>query len=171
MEIQYFVSIILVVVSIIGWRVADWLWLKPKRLEKCLWQQGLRGNRYRLLVGDLKDLVRLTTDAKSRPMESFNHDITPRNGEDGDGTSFDSGEDGDHGLTPMRMVGWFNSDKDGDGIMFDSGEDVDDGLTPMRMDVDDGFTLMRMVRMVRLGVTAGEDGDGIWGLIRIRLGL
>ncbi|KAM7268434.1 hypothetical protein ACFE04_010600 [Oxalis oulophora] len=65
-------------VSILGWKVVDWVWLKPKRLENYLWQQGLRGNRYRLLFGDLKDNSRLSTEAKSKPMESFSNDITPR---------------------------------------------------------------------------------------------
>ncbi|KAH7651919.1 Secologanin synthase protein [Dioscorea alata] len=60
------------------WRTLDWVWWKPKRLESELRRQGLRGNRYRILHGDLKYNVRLLTEAKNRPMALHSHDIAPR---------------------------------------------------------------------------------------------
>ncbi|KAM7268400.1 hypothetical protein ACFE04_010566 [Oxalis oulophora] len=81
MEIEYLVSIlvsiIVVIVLRVGWMVLNWIWLKPKRLENYLWRQGLRGNRYRFLSGDLKENVRMLTYAKARPIE-FSNDIVPR---------------------------------------------------------------------------------------------
>ncbi|XAR56399.1 Secologanin synthase [Bertholletia excelsa] len=60
------VTTIAVIAGVIWWcwRVLNWLWLRPKRLERCLREQGLRGNSYRLLHGDTdehKMMVKLAT--------------------------------------------------------------------------------------------------------------
>ncbi|KAH7651920.1 Secologanin synthase protein [Dioscorea alata] len=60
------------------WRTLDWVWWTPKRLEHELRRQGLRGNSYQILHGDLKDNGRLLTAAKNRPMALHSHDIAPR---------------------------------------------------------------------------------------------
>ncbi|KAG9146413.1 hypothetical protein Leryth_020137 [Lithospermum erythrorhizon] len=39
-----------------AWRILNWAWLKPKKLEKLLKEQGFRGNSYKLLIGDLRDM-------------------------------------------------------------------------------------------------------------------
>ncbi|XP_062011784.1 cytochrome P450 72A397-like isoform X2 [Rosa rugosa] len=76
------VGLSLVFVSIIvrwAWSVLDWVWLKPKKLERCLREQGLQGNSYRFLYGDLKENSILLKHAKSKPMNlSTSHDIAPR---------------------------------------------------------------------------------------------
>ncbi|RVW66300.1 Cytochrome P450 72C1 [Vitis vinifera] len=36
------------------WRLLNWGWLRPKRLERCLREQGLAGNSYRLYMGTSK---------------------------------------------------------------------------------------------------------------------
>ncbi|GMH14198.1 hypothetical protein Nepgr_016039 [Nepenthes gracilis] len=59
------------------WRVVNWVWLKPKSLEKCLRRQGLAGNSYRILFGDMKDSSRLKDEAKSKPI-SFTNDYLHR---------------------------------------------------------------------------------------------
>ncbi|XP_019159113.1 PREDICTED: cytochrome P450 CYP72A219-like [Ipomoea nil] len=51
-----------------AWGVLGWVWFKPKKLEKWLKQQGLKGNPYRFLSGDMKDIAKMTTDALSKPM-------------------------------------------------------------------------------------------------------
>lgn len=60
-----------------GWRFLNWIWLTPKKLEKCLREQGFAGNPYRLYSGDLNDVVAMEEEAKSKPM-NFSHDIVPR---------------------------------------------------------------------------------------------
>ncbi|KAK9937708.1 hypothetical protein M0R45_014480 [Rubus argutus] len=76
------VALSLVFVSILvrwAWRALDWVWFKPKRLERCLRVQGLKGNSYRLLYGDMKENSILLKQAKSKPMNlSSSHDIAPR---------------------------------------------------------------------------------------------
>ncbi|GMH14194.1 hypothetical protein Nepgr_016035 [Nepenthes gracilis] len=59
------------------WRAVNWVWLKPKTLERYLRQQGLAGNSYRLLFGDMKDSFRLRNEAKSQPI-SFTNDYLHR---------------------------------------------------------------------------------------------
>ncbi|GMH14193.1 hypothetical protein Nepgr_016034 [Nepenthes gracilis] len=59
------------------WRAVNWVWLKPKTLERYFRQQGLAGNSYRLLFGDMKDSFRLRNEAKSQPI-SFTNDYLHR---------------------------------------------------------------------------------------------
>ncbi|XP_022749337.1 cytochrome P450 CYP72A219-like isoform X2 [Durio zibethinus] len=67
--IRAFLSFLLVgVLMIWGWRILNWVWLKPKRLEKCLRQQGLTGNSYRFFSGDIKKLFTMSRQAKATPM-------------------------------------------------------------------------------------------------------
>ncbi|KAM3396003.1 cytochrome [Capsicum galapagoense] len=60
------------------WRVLNWVWFRPKKLEKLLRKQGLKGNSYRILYGDLKDSSRMIEEANSKPMNLSDHDIAPR---------------------------------------------------------------------------------------------
>jgi len=60
-----------------AWRILNWIWLKPKKLEKLLREQGLKGNSYRLLVGDIKDLLKIRKEATSKPI-NLSDDIVPR---------------------------------------------------------------------------------------------
>ncbi|XP_061365512.1 cytochrome P450 72A68-like isoform X2 [Gastrolobium bilobum] len=59
-----------------GWRMLNWLWLRPKRLERLLREQGLQGNPCRFLVGDLKDFLKIQKEARSKPM-NLSDDIVP----------------------------------------------------------------------------------------------
>ncbi|RDX92067.1 11-oxo-beta-amyrin 30-oxidase, partial [Mucuna pruriens] len=73
------VCIVLIVILALtwAWRMLNWLWLKPKRLERLLRQQGLQGNPYRLLIGDLKEILNIQKEVRSKPM-NLSHDIVPR---------------------------------------------------------------------------------------------
>ena len=72
------VSIVSIVVVITwAWRVVNWVWLRPKKLERCLREQGLNGNSYRLLFGDLKESSKMISQARSKPI-NFTLDIAPR---------------------------------------------------------------------------------------------
>ncbi|KAG5055990.1 hypothetical protein JHK85_008500 [Glycine max] len=69
--------VILILALTLAWRVLNWLWLRPKRLERLLREQGLQGNPYRLLVGDLKEIMNMQKEVTSKPM-NLSHDIVPR---------------------------------------------------------------------------------------------
>ncbi|KAK9059918.1 hypothetical protein SSX86_020622 [Deinandra increscens subsp. villosa] len=59
------------------WRISNWLWLKPKKMEKFLRDQGLKGTPYRFMYGDLKEMMQMMIEARSKPM-NLNHDIAHR---------------------------------------------------------------------------------------------
>lgn len=56
----------------------NWIWLKPKKIEKCLRQQGLRGNPYRILFGDSKESSIATEEAVSKPLNLNSDDVASR---------------------------------------------------------------------------------------------
>jgi hypothetical protein len=58
-------------------RAFEWTWLRPRRLERELRNQGLHGTVYRFLVGDLKENARFNREACAKPMP-LSHDITER---------------------------------------------------------------------------------------------
>ncbi|KAK2988394.1 hypothetical protein RJ640_007687 [Escallonia rubra] len=59
-----------------GFKLLEWVWLRPKRLEKCLRELGLAGNRYRLLLGDMGEYASFANQTKSRSI-SLSDDIAP----------------------------------------------------------------------------------------------
>ncbi|KAF8408891.1 hypothetical protein HHK36_004960 [Tetracentron sinense] len=78
-ELVYLGAVISGVVILLSlvWRAVNWVWWKPKKLEKYLREQGINGHPYRLLSGDLKENTMLTKEAQSKPM-NLSHDIVPR---------------------------------------------------------------------------------------------
>ncbi|KAI6687123.1 hypothetical protein NL676_023951 [Syzygium grande] len=68
---------VLAVLTTLAWRVVNWVWLRPKRLERLLRQQGLSGKPYTFLFGDLKEDLRLLKEAKSKPI-ALSDDVKPR---------------------------------------------------------------------------------------------
>ncbi|XP_051121319.1 cytochrome P450 CYP72A219-like isoform X2 [Andrographis paniculata] len=72
-----FLSCAAVIVSFCAWNILEWVWFRPKRLEKCLRQQGLHGNPYRFFFGDFKEMTRLQKEVWSKPM-SLSDDIVTR---------------------------------------------------------------------------------------------
>uniref|UniRef100_A0ACD5UML0 Uncharacterized protein n=1 Tax=Avena sativa TaxID=4498 RepID=A0ACD5UML0_AVESA len=58
-------------------RLLDLLWWHPRRLERALRAQGLRGTSYRFLVGDLMDYVRRSREARSKSIPLRSHNIAP----------------------------------------------------------------------------------------------
>ncbi|KAA8538928.1 hypothetical protein F0562_025620 [Nyssa sinensis] len=79
MEISYKLIAISCVIGFLvwAWRVLNWAWLRPRKVERCLRQQGLNENSYRLLFGDMKESSIMFKEAKSRPIH-VSDDIVPR---------------------------------------------------------------------------------------------
>ncbi|NP_001291324.1 cytochrome P450 CYP72A219-like [Sesamum indicum] len=65
------------VALVYAWKILNWVWFRPRKLEKILRQQGFKGNSYKLFFGDFNELKAMTKEAKSKPM-SFSHEIVPR---------------------------------------------------------------------------------------------
>lgn len=79
MMIYKFLGVCCVIgVAILGWRILNWIWLTPKKLEKQLRQQGFNGKSYGLLsLGDIREMVKMSEEAKSKPI-GLSGDILPR---------------------------------------------------------------------------------------------
>ncbi|KAJ8532177.1 hypothetical protein K7X08_012100 [Anisodus acutangulus] len=58
-------------------KVLNWAWFRPKKLDKFLRQQGLSGNSYRLLHGDLKEFSNSIKEAQCKPINNLSNDIAP----------------------------------------------------------------------------------------------
>ncbi|CAL4948617.1 unnamed protein product [Urochloa decumbens] len=63
--------------GLVAWTV-EWAWWTPRRLDRALRAQGLKGNRYRLFTGDLRENARINREARTKPLPIGCHDIAPR---------------------------------------------------------------------------------------------
>ncbi|XP_074270527.1 cytochrome P450 72A397-like [Silene latifolia] len=59
------------------WKTINWVWFKPRKIEKLLRQQGLVGNTYKLLYGDLKVNSKLRHEAREKSIP-FTNDYVAR---------------------------------------------------------------------------------------------
>ncbi|CAD6237788.1 unnamed protein product [Miscanthus lutarioriparius] len=82
-----------------GGRLLNKLWWEPRRLERALRAQGLRGTSYRFLTGDLKEFGRQNQEAWARPLPLGCHDIVPHV------TPFLSNNVREHGKTCFSWFG------------------------------------------------------------------
>ena len=73
----YSSCLLLLVVVAVSWKALNWVWFRPKKLEKRLKEQGFRGNPYKLLHGDFKEMSTLYTEAQSKNL-NLSDDIVPR---------------------------------------------------------------------------------------------
>ncbi|XP_047326050.1 cytochrome P450 72A397-like [Impatiens glandulifera] len=71
------VTVMVAVAGWWGWRTLEWMWLKPKRMEKHLRSQGIKGNPYRIFFGDFKDSAAMTKQNQTNPI-AISDDIIPR---------------------------------------------------------------------------------------------
>ena len=80
MEISYnriIEAICVVTLLVYTWRVLNWAWFRPKKLEKYLRKSGLKGNPYKLFYGDLNEITNKVNEARSKPI-NFSDDIAQR---------------------------------------------------------------------------------------------
>ncbi|KAL3821289.1 hypothetical protein ACJIZ3_007194 [Penstemon smallii] len=52
-------SVLTLVCVTVALKLLNWVWFRPKKLENFLRKQGLSGNSYRLLIGDMKDFIQV----------------------------------------------------------------------------------------------------------------
>ncbi|XP_024960755.1 cytochrome P450 CYP72A219-like [Cynara cardunculus var. scolymus] len=69
------IAIVVAIGVMIVRKVLNWAWLKPKKLEKWLRDEGYKGNSYKVVVGDMEELSTMMMEAKSKAMP-ITHDIT-----------------------------------------------------------------------------------------------
>ncbi|KAI9083567.1 hypothetical protein K1719_034509 [Acacia pycnantha] len=81
-----------------AWKMVNWLWLRPKQLERLLRQQGLQGTPYTLVTGDSTKMFSMRMQAKSKPM-NLSHDIIPR------ASSFYNHLVNQYGKNPFMWIG------------------------------------------------------------------
>ncbi|XP_019165680.1 PREDICTED: cytochrome P450 CYP72A219-like [Ipomoea nil] len=81
MEILYNSTAVLfaIILSRFLYKFLDWVWVKPRRIERLFRQQGFSGNSYKPLIGDLVEIARSTFQAnRCGPLENLSNDIAPR---------------------------------------------------------------------------------------------
>ncbi|KAL4577850.1 hypothetical protein LXL04_013964 [Taraxacum kok-saghyz] len=57
-----------IAVVLCAWQLVNTLWVRPKKLEKYLRNQGFNGNKYRFFSGDMKELSMMFQEARSKPI-------------------------------------------------------------------------------------------------------
>lgn len=71
-------SVIAITLLLCIWSVLNWIWFRPKKLEKLLKEQGVKGNSYSILYGDTKELSLRIKEVTSKSMSVYDDDIAPR---------------------------------------------------------------------------------------------
>ncbi|XP_047950511.1 cytochrome P450 72A397-like [Salvia hispanica] len=59
------------------WKLLNWAYLTPKRLGEALTRQGFKGNSYKLVYGDLKEIMQSVMEARNNPI-NIDDDIKKR---------------------------------------------------------------------------------------------
>ncbi|KAL2496573.1 Cytochrome [Forsythia ovata] len=78
MNIEMLILLFLIAISLKwAWGIVNWVWFRPRKIEKCLRAQGFSGNPYRLIYGDSKEMAAVTKQANSKPIK-LSDDIVPR---------------------------------------------------------------------------------------------
>lgn len=75
--LKFAVVPVLCVLLLWAWQFFNWVWWKPRKIERLLKKQGLKGNPYKTLVGDSKETSLMYEKAYSKPI-GLDDDIVPR---------------------------------------------------------------------------------------------
>lgn len=68
-------AIVGILVAIFCGKVWYTVWWWPKMIEKKLKKEGIHGEPYQVLFGNLKEMMKMSREAKKQPL--VNHDIIP----------------------------------------------------------------------------------------------
>nr|XP_043635078.1 cytochrome P450 72A397-like isoform X1 [Erigeron canadensis] len=75
--IKLVVALIVIGVMVrLAWKLLNWAWLKPKKLEKWLREEGFDGTPYKLLIGDFIQQAKMMKESRLKA-SPITHDITP----------------------------------------------------------------------------------------------
>lgn len=75
--VSVFVTVAIIQVISFAWKLYCWVWLNPKRIEKCLSGQGIEGTPYKFIYGDIKEIAYANRVARSKPLD-LSHKIVER---------------------------------------------------------------------------------------------
>nr|UNP64213.1 aucubin synthase [Vitex agnus-castus] len=75
--LDYVIITLLTILVVWAWKIFSWAWLEPRRMERFLRSQGLKGNSYRFLLGDSREIADMYKEANSKPLGPYD-DIAPR---------------------------------------------------------------------------------------------
>ncbi|KAL8481614.1 hypothetical protein ACS0TY_027933 [Phlomoides rotata] len=75
--LAYVVIGLVTILVVWGWKIFSWAWLEPRRMERFLRKQGLKGNSYRFLLGDSREIADMYKEANNMPLGLLD-DTTPR---------------------------------------------------------------------------------------------
>ncbi|PWA64324.1 cytochrome P450 [Artemisia annua] len=64
-------------VVLTAWSLLKWVWMQPRKLERHLRLQGIKGTSYKFLFGDTKEMRQMVKEANQKPI-NIHDDIIPR---------------------------------------------------------------------------------------------
>ncbi|KAI3469671.1 hypothetical protein Pfo_026334 [Paulownia fortunei] len=68
---------VLAILLLWTWQFLNWVWLKPRKIERLFRKQGMKGNSYKFLFGDTKEANLMYEKAYSKTI-GLHDDIAPR---------------------------------------------------------------------------------------------
>ncbi|KAL0414444.1 UNVERIFIED_CONTAM: Secologanin synthase [Sesamum radiatum] len=77
MLVSILITAVLLLVLHEAWTFLNWVWIQPRKMEKLLRKQGLKGNSYRFLFGDARESARMYDVSYSKPID-LKEDHFPR---------------------------------------------------------------------------------------------
>ncbi|MFS8010031.1 putative secologanin synthase [Helianthus anomalus] len=63
-----------IVVVLYAWKIINILWVRPKKLEKLLRNQGFKGNKYKFLFGDMKEFAMSFQQSRTKHLDINDED-------------------------------------------------------------------------------------------------